>query len=134
VCGRTLAYSGSRGHFHSVQDEPADHLPVPVPYEELGEQFRGRCDFCNDELPEFVLPVRDFILDIDRGQGSTADWAACRECATMLERDDWNGVRRRSMAKWQDKHGDYGAPDRERLINRLYRQVRKNITGAIKPL
>ena len=135
VCGRVLDHvtfpDGSRPNFwrHTQADQPEDHQPVPVLPGEV--PTRGRCDFCQAEDPTWVLPARDFDL-VGLPTGSKGDWAACDTCANLISMDRWNALLARAVASWEERHGkDSIAPV---FMGRLYRTLRKNITGAIRPL
>lgn len=134
VCGRVLDFHERDGWIHSLattDPEEIDHPPIPVLPEEAGEQMRPRCDFCYADFPEWVLPARDFTA-IPGVSESTGDWAACDLCAREIEKDRWNVLQRRVRASWEARHGVM--PDEvEQAQKRLYRLLRKNVTGSLRP-
>lgn len=130
VCGRTLDYTHGTGYFHGIgHEEGSDHPAIPIDPGEAPEQDRPRCDFCFADDPHYVVPARSF----NHGIGiSAGDWAACELCAREIERDSWNGLLRRVLASWEARYGEpMEEPVREGL-RRMYRGLRKNITGAIR--
>ena len=68
-----------------------------------------------------------------RRQASTADWSACESCARYLERNEWNAVFRRSVNSHQLQYG-YAGPEVQQALRALHREIRKNITGALRRL
>lgn len=132
VCGRVLDYWEFVGWQHSiVSDDPGeiDHPPIPVSPEEAGDQLRPRCDFCYADDPIFRLPARTFG---QQPSVSVGDWAACEMCARCIEKDAWNSLLRRVVASWEARHGHAMPDDHYRGVQRLYRNLRKNVTGSIR--
>lgn len=135
MCGRVLDHGPGKGVYrHSFIDRDEDHLPVPVPPSEIPEQFRPRCDFCRAEFPTYVLPVRSFVMPAISGHGSDGDWAACSDCASLLARNEWNALVRRVEAEWVSNHGEEMSPLIVDSLRVLYRRLRKNVSGAVRPL
>lgn len=133
VCGRILDYQESVGWIHSLASlDPAekDHPPIPVLPEEAGEQTRARCDFCYADYPEYVLPVKSFTAITGMAE-SVGDWAACEMCARLIESNQWNALQTRVRTSWEARHGEF-ADELEREQKRLYRVLRKNITGPLR--
>lgn len=70
-----------------------------------------RCDFCYAANAEWVYPCRDFTLSIDVGPGgileetSGAAWAACAECADVIDVGSRERLARRAMLN--PPGGDY---------------------------
>ena len=137
VCGRILnvyvSPEGRRAWLHTYADLPEDHPAVPV---DLGDGIhpRPRCDFCDSEQPTWELPARSFILPgLSSGpveDASHGNWAACDRCAQMIDRNQWNALRRRALAAWSDRADDPTQQTAvERQLGQLYRQLRRNITG-----
>lgn len=137
VCGRILnvyvSPEGRRAWLHTYADLPEDHPAVPV---DLGDGIhpRPRCDFCDSEQPTWELPARSFILPgLSSGpveDASHGNWTACDRCAQLIDRNQWNALRRRALAAWCDRADDptqQTAVDRQ--LGQLYRQLRRNITG-----
>lgn len=136
VCGRVLdwleaAYGPDRWQ-HTLADQPEDHPPVPVPVGEIPGQLRPRCDFCLEGLPAFILPARSFRIT-GTPLGSTMDWAACKDCAEAINRNAWNVVIRRAVAS-HDRDEAVPLDYIEASLRVLYGQLRKNITGALRPI
>lgn len=141
VCGRVADHVHGKGWLHvadAISDAGQDHLVIPVRPDEI--HTIGHCDFCNALHPAFMLPVRDFLYpgsarlvfpDGDTGRsGSSGGWSACTDCARLLERNEWNGILRRVTAsRAEARH-----PEVQEGLRRLYRQVRANVTGAVRPL
>lgn len=135
VCGRVLNHvSGTDDHYEHTLADGTDHPPVPVPPSEIPEQFRPRCDFCRSEFPTFVLPVHSFVMPAISGHGSEGDWAACSDCASLLSRNEWNALVRRVESEWVHNHGEAMSPLIVDSLRALYRTLRKNVSGAVRPL
>lgn len=88
------------------------------------------CDFCYDPDPQFVLPARDFQTPI-QGHGSAGDWACCEVCAGLLHTGEWTRLTNRVIASWELRNGPM-PPEVQRAMRRLYRDLRKNITGSVR--
>lgn len=138
VCGRMLDFWEAEGWMHSIATlDPGevDHPPIPVSVEDAGEQFRPRCDFCYGDYPPFVLPVRDFVRGVSHSGGG---WAACENCAPLIEKNMWGRLAIRSFTGYKARHGtDNTAEDDAAQLTQIkgmHRQVRKNITGALRPV
>lgn len=133
VCGRVLDYREIDGWIHSLASLPdeVDHPVIPVLPEEAGEQARPRCDFCYADYPEWILPARDFVAIPGRSV-STGDWAACEMCAREIRKDAWNALVRRVHASYVARH-DADGPESPEDFKRLYRALRKHITGGLRP-
>lgn len=137
VCDHVLDMRADDDGFHyqhTLQDLPADHDPVPI--EQPAGWTGGRCDFCNDARPEWVLPSRTFETPIETAT-SGGDWAACNECARFIERDQWNALIRRCVDAFMRRHPEHGpetATSVETRLKQLYRKLRKNISGSLRPL
>jgi hypothetical protein len=57
----------------------------------VGERSpRGMCDFCNSTDVVWEYPCEDFSMQTPSGEpaGFGGAWAACAECAALIERDD----------------------------------------------
>lgn len=136
ICGRTLATlrpdDGSETQYmHEIQDVPADHMAVPVEPGSL--QDRPRCDFCNVDLggEHYVLPVRSFEYG-NMPAGSLGDWAACPDCARVLEQGRWSDLLRRGVAGWEQRHGGPMDPLMRESLRRMYGMVRRNVVGPVR--
>lgn len=139
ICRRVLETTTRNGETvwaHHAQDSLTDHPATPVDPADFSP--RGRCDFCNDDGPSFVLPAREFIIgrDMERDAdvGSHGDWSACTPCAVLIEGNRWSALVRRVKERWEAAHG-VPQPDHLMTANtRLYRMLRSNITGSLRPL
>lgn len=130
VCGRVLSHYPGLGWGHTVNDElsgAADHLAVPVDVDDT--DTRLRCDFCSAEDPGWILPASAYELGF--GHWNEGDWAACGECARLLERNQWNRLVERAWAAHVQRQGP--TPGGEAALRATYRQLRKHITGAVHP-
>lgn len=134
VCGHPLNYREIRGgesrFEHALGEQMADHDPEPVPQSQA-VVVADRCDFCYADHPQWVVPARSFMLMA--GHNSGGDWAACDECAPLIERDQWSALARRAKEGWEERHGvPMPGPVADNL-SRMYRLLRRNITGSLKP-
>jgi hypothetical protein len=130
VCGRVLDHRDDVGFVHTVGDAGADHDPIPVPVDQA-LVVAGRCDFCYADYPEWVIPAREF--EALPGHMSSGDWAACEACARLIESNQWSALQRRAAQSWLQRHGEPMAPLVLAGLPRLYRLLRKNITGTKQP-
>lgn len=143
VCGRVLDYwekaDGTSGWRHSIA-APAedDHIAVPVPADQI--QVRARCDFCYSDEVAWVVPAREIRFEVIGspqppigGGGMDADWAACDPCSKLIDGNRWNALLERVKRSWEDRHGPM-SPEVEAELKKLYRVLRKNITGALRPV
>lgn len=134
VCRRVLdVYTDADGVTwkHTLQDAQTNHEPVPIP---MPDDYReGRCDFCNQDDMAFRIPVQDFEVPGLDGHMSRGDWAACRYCARLIEGNRWNDLLTRVMAAREQRGQDAG-PEMRSWLSRLYRTVRKNISGSLKSI
>lgn len=130
VCGRVLDHESGVGYIHSVRDRAsADHEVEPVRQSEA-LVVAGRCDFCYRDYPEWVVPAAEF--EVLPGHLSTGDWAACGGCAALVESNQWSALVRRAQVGWEARNGPM--PDQVlSSLPRLYRLLRKNIVGTLKP-
>lgn len=122
------------GHYVHTSQDPDDHEPVPVTPD---ADWRGRCDFCNEDDPMWMIPARDFSLPEAFGPlspGSLGNWSACETCKRLIESDQWNRLVTRAIESVaRTHHVPPGALDPAPL-RQLYRLLRKNITGAPQAL
>lgn len=111
--------------------ESEDHMPVPVPFDELPHPDT-RCDFCYEINPQWTLPARSFTHTTPsfEAHGSAGDWAACDACADLLNRGMWSVLIRRAVKAYTERTGD-PMEIAEMVIKVTYRNLRKNITGAV---
>jgi hypothetical protein len=80
------------------------------------------CDFCSSPQIHTYLPCDDCLVDqVPPKQVSTGSWAACRECADLVAKDDWAELAARAvgifLAKYKVRLG--GASEREFLVARV---------------
>jgi len=135
VCRNALSLhinveSGASWH-HEFVDQALDfdHAVEPI---DAPDDWRGRCDFCTAGVPEFVLPVRAFSFPDMPERMSSEDWAACAQCAELLDRNSWNGILRRAMISHEIRHGVPLSSDQVQLLSAMYRKLRKNVTGSLR--
>lgn len=143
VCGRVLndrvfyRPDGSDGHeyVHNMQDEPADHEPQPIPYEQAVEQglVKIRCDFCNRNVGAteeiWTVPCGDFHVMLQHF--SRGDWAACGECARFIRDDDWEGLLERVMETYIQNHPEAKFLPPKDFVRGFYGKVQAHQTGPI---
>ncbi|MGH3985857.1 MAG: hypothetical protein ACRDTZ_00875 [Pseudonocardiaceae bacterium] len=133
TCGRVLAAKTFAEqtvvYQHTFQDSlDHDARPTPMPPDYEG----GRCDFCNLDHPSFTVPARSFVTP-NTGYGSRGDWAACATCATLIQRNQWTTLITRVVALAERDHGRE-VPTLRTELGGLYRRLRTNITGALRPV
>jgi hypothetical protein len=128
--------TGNLSWDHHEQDRLQGHKAVPVVADD--NEVRGRCDFCNTDAPAFVLPVHDFIAGKDprtgKDQAFEGDWAACAACAELIERNAWTGLHRRVQECWEARHGIPEPALKKASRSHLWRLLRRNIAGSLRPL
>lgn len=134
VCAKVLnvrTYDDGRVEYvHTEQDSPADHIAVPVDPDVIDTE--GRCDFCNEDWPKFVLPVSDFVAM--HGVMTGSDWAACEKCAALIEANQWGALHRRALAFYAARHGEEVPKEVGDHLKLLYGRVRKHIKGSMRPI
>lgn len=138
VCARVLNWirtpDGQVDWIHPF-DLDEDHPVVPVSREQI--HVEGRCDFCLAPDPQFSLPVRPFqnqlSIWVPVDVGTDAGWAACADCARLIDLGQWSAVTKRAVADWERRHGPMPPPLLTQM-KALHRQVRKNATGASRPI
>jgi hypothetical protein len=54
------------------------------------------CDFCGDATPAWDYDARDFAIP-NLNFGSAGGWAACEQCSTWIEDDEWQKLASRSV-------------------------------------
>lgn len=128
-CGRVLDHSSVAGFVHSIGDSNAGHKAIPVPQSEA-LMVVGRCDFCYVDHPAWVVPAAEF--EVLPGHVSTGDWAACDACAALIEQNRWSGLVRRAQEGWEERHLQPMPDGVAASLPRLYRLLRKHITGSLK--
>lgn len=138
VCKRPLErhdVDGVTSWHHHDQDILAGHKPVPVDADPA--DIKGRCDFCNADGPEYILPVRSFIVGRDvhgRNLGYEGDWSCCAACAKLIDANQWSGLLRHVQRVWEEAHGVPAPADKILGWQQLWRALRKNIGGSIRPI
>ena len=69
---------------------------------------RGCCDFCCMESVHKVFTSTNFVIP-DLGpvvaQESIGAWAACSECARLIDGNRWSELTARALAQFQRLHG-----------------------------
>lgn len=129
ICGRVLDYDERTGYQHTFGDSGADHAPDPAPVDEA--LVIGRCDFCYVDFPKWVIPARDF--EVLPGHMSSGGWAACDACVGFVEKNQWTQLVRRAVEGWSVRHGMPMSTEMVESLPRLFRLLRKNISGAAVP-
>jgi hypothetical protein len=139
ICHRALAFikakDGSESWEHFAQDSLVGHKAVPV--NAKTGKLLGRCDFCNTDLETEIwfLPVSEFLAGIDprtgRMQAYKDDWAACPDCAPLIDANQWSALARRTQTVWEAAHAVPAPQDRITGWRHLQRLVRRNISGSL---
>lgn len=136
VCGRVLDYyapsNGSEGYWiHSGQDleNGEDHPAVPVSLAEI--EAIGRCDFCNVDFPQWVVPAKSF--EVLPGSMSHGDWGACNTCCELIATRRWETLIRRAAENSAYKDMMPPAALKASLAS-LYSKLKRNITGEPIPI
>jgi hypothetical protein len=136
VCARVLhaLETTDRGvtWIHSLQDQPEDHIPIPVEPHEVRTAYR--CDFCAVDESVYVVGARPFPMPGTPNTMSSTDWSACAPCAALVEANQWSALARRVMASWEARQGLPMPEHAITAIRAMYRALRKNLTGTIEPL
>lgn len=139
VCGYVLDYvaEGPDGqetwlHLHN----PDGHIAVPALPTEV--HTNGRCDICAAMFPRFELPAADFevppVAGAPTGTGSRGNWACCDECAKLIDTNQWTRAVDRAQAAIERNRGGPLSPAEVTHLRHLYRRLRANITGPVRPL
>jgi hypothetical protein len=89
------------------------------------------CDFCTAEPIQKLYRCGNFLWQRQSifPHGSVGEWAACRECAELIDNEKWNSVTERSLRYFLRKHTvpRYDFPilrEQFREIHELFRQHR----------
>ena len=138
VCGQILdkiERSGQVGWGHAGElSGRSDHIAVPIDYDE--SVLVSLCDFCGDKVPldkRHYLPVADFRVAFLRdAQGdeirNSGGYNCCGHCAYLVNLDDWN----RLIGRFMHLHPNVNS-NTLTGITLLWRVVRENITGPVRP-
>lgn len=138
VCARPLMpveVDGKTTWIHTVPDDE-DHIAVPVRQDEV--QTAHRCDFCTQDKAAYTLPTYSFkmpglgVADITANAGE--DWATCEACAELIEKNQWSALHRRVITTWETRHERPMEEASQGALKAMYRSLRKNISGSMKPL
>jgi hypothetical protein len=135
ICQRVLdIYMNEDGiyYLHTVQDETAEHEPVPTSPSD--DWSGGRCDFCNTGRPDFELPVRDFRSPVLDGHMSRGNWSACPACADLIRQNAWALLVQQAIARARQLNGIEFGPLQRAGVVELYRCVRENVAGPLRPI
>lgn len=62
-----------------------------------------RCDFCSDRPVVAAYPCRDFTLPDCPEIGSRGAWAACAECARLIDTDQREALASRAWRRLIDR-------------------------------
>jgi hypothetical protein len=136
VCGRVLDRwepddGGAAQYVHTYQDRKhEDHPAVPATLDEI--PGIGRCDFCNNDYPTWVVPVNSFPMPGLPGHNSDGDWAACETCKTLIVKSRWDTLARRAV----DHSSDLRVPKViiRAQLDTMYNRLRRNIKGEPFPI
>lgn len=142
VCHRVLDWvtdlNGRNGHWdHTSQDKKlVDHAPVWAS-EKDGETLY-RCDFCNNDHPEWEIPTKDFTI-LDRNAVSVAEWACCTECKALVEARRWEDLVNRVLVEnvilaTGLKNGTYTETTLRQFLRGMYGDLSTKMTGPIRPI
>jgi hypothetical protein len=134
ICRRTLDLAeepeGSR-YQHTFQDSVGeDHDPLPIFPD---ANWAVRCDFCNTDAAAYHVPARDFAMPNLPGHRSSGAWAACRECGTLVDTNQWSKLIRRVVEKYAESKSPMTIESQAALAA-LYRELRKNISGPMREI
>lgn len=142
VCGRVLeaVLNSSTGETVDYQHSLAgsvdefDHMPVPVLYGEIPDQLRPRCDFCHADWPTHTLVTIPLTMPgSDETVRWDAEWAACEECAELIQTNRWPVLTRRAIASFEARYGKLGYQTATDLRVVMY-QLRKNMKDFYRGL
>ncbi len=100
-------------------------------------QVRGRCDFCFADNPVWVVPAKEIRYEIpalDSGGGMDSDWAACDPCGQLIMKDRWNALLDRVQGSWERRNFESMTETMQAELRKLYRLLRKSITGSLRPI
>jgi hypothetical protein len=71
--------------------------------------FPGRemCDFCTAEPTDRLYACRNFVWLTHTmfAHGSIGAWAACEECARLVDGSKWSELTERALAQFKRIHG-----------------------------
>ncbi len=109
-----------------------DHFAVPVEVDQV--KVEGKCDFCFAAHPQFEVPAADFFIPGLPGEASRGSWAACVDCARLLQTRNWDGLFTRAVAAHERQHILTMDRQAQRALRQLYRALRQNIVGDVRPL
>lgn len=89
-----------------------------------------KCDFCSAPDPTWKYPCEDFILE-GTHHGSEGAWAACDDCAALIERNDRDGLALRSIESYPLR--DYIPRGRlRRMMAKLHRHFFRKRAGSVE--
>lgn len=134
VCARVLnVYTDKNGADHWIHGlgEELDHPAIPVEQDQVHTAYR--CDFCYVDGIAWVVPVRTFRLPDAEHAASEGDWSACADCGPLIDSNRWTALLRRVIGLWEEHHGVAMPEAHQRSLGVLYRALRKNMTGSLRP-
>lgn len=89
------------------------------------------CDFCTAEKVFKLYRCKHFIFNnMPVFQNGTGTWAACKNCAALVDADRWTELTERSFLKFAKRHRPIsrrdatGLREQFRTIHQLFRQHR----------
>ncbi len=139
VCARMLDYVVDADAWQhtlgALVDGEGDHPAVPASPTEIF--VVGFCDFCYAPDPPLEIPARDFEFPGPRLPGqidaSSGAWGACRECARLVDTNQWTALARRTQAGHLRRYGEPMVPLAVTLTRKAHRALRSHITGPSRP-
>lgn len=111
---------------HNLQDQPEDHLPVPVMPVDIHARYR--CDFCSEDrtTPGWVIPAKDFPMPGAMAIGmSSGDWGACDRCAKLVAENRWDELIINAVRNQDPEMREFMSVG----LARTYHRLRANMTG-----
>jgi hypothetical protein len=87
------------------------------------------CDFCSSSEIYAVFPARDFtyVMIDEITLNSQAGWYSCRDCAKLVEAENWTGLRDNAIKQFVAKYGnDIPVEFLRREIEKLLATFRQN--------
>lgn len=122
-------------YLHTITDvmdgKDVHHEPVPM---QAPAEWRGHCDFCTAGEPTFVVPAQDFTMPTIPNGFSTGDWAACEQCALLIDTARWQSVVHRPATHFHRLMGFPMPMDIRSSLWTLYCKLAENITGPTRPI
>lgn len=132
VCSKILNRMDGKWLHASELVGKSDHLCVPIEWTDE-VLVTTMCDFCQAETVEvatFTVPARDFTVPIVNGR-SLGAWAACADCAPLVEAEQWDDVAVRAYANMEAK--GQGGEHVRIYLKLLYEALAAHRDGPVRP-